>query len=67
MTLLQTYPLAFVVVAFVVGGWFGFFAACILRVSHDADERIDCQRGGCIMTKEELQKFRVDSQPRGGL
>lgn len=39
VAIIQTYPLASVLIAFVVGGWCGMLVACLMRVAADADER----------------------------
>ncbi len=38
--IIQSYPIVCVCAAFIVGGWFGFGAACVMACAHNADERI---------------------------
>lgn len=41
MTILHQYAIYLIVVAFIVGAWFGFFIACLLVIGRESDERAE--------------------------
>lgn len=42
--IIQSYPITCMVAAFIVGGWFGVGAACVMVCAHNADKRIERER-----------------------